>query len=172
MSYSDSRTPSNKELFRRYIDIINANDPDRLDEVIQPDYVQVIPQSGEVVRGLEKLKALMRAWPEGDKFADSVHASHVVDEERDLLMPKAGMMPYFNVVRIDGSGDTMTGYALSTYPDGSVWYVVTMMTVRNHKVAKQLYFFAPLFDPPEWRLPFVEVVDKKDFAGVEKLLSD
>lgn len=172
VSQPSGRGLSNKQLFDLYIEIINSTDLDRLDEVIDPDYLQIIPQSGEVLRGLANMKALLRAWPGGERFANSVETPHIVREEREYVVPRAGMMPYFSSYRVDDHGDTLTGYAKSRYPDGSEWYVVTFVTIRNHKVVKQLYFFAPLFDPPEWRLPFVEIIGRDDFDTIEKLLAE
>ena len=69
------------------------------------------------------------------------------------------MTPTFNLVRIEGTGDTFTVVARSRYPDGSEWYVISLLTLRDGKVAKQLAFFAPCYPPPGWRAQWVEPID-------------
>jgi hypothetical protein len=42
------------------------------------------------------------------------------------------------------------------YPDGSVWWVIILYELRGDKVAKSTAFFAPTFDAPDWRKPYVD----------------
>lgn len=42
------------------------------------------------------------------------------------------------------------------YVDGGVFNWVSMVTVREGKLAEEVSYWAAPFDPPEWRRPFVE----------------
>ena len=159
-------------VFERYWEIMAAGDPDRLGEVLTDDYLQVIPQSGEVVRGLERFKSLMRHWPGDSLPGSSIEQAHLVGSETDYVVPRPGALPFSSFLQVQASGDTLTGYSRSTYPDGSVWYVVSFATLRGAKIAKEVYFFAPLFEVPEWRLPYVDVIPPEDTEALEHLLSD
>ena len=48
------------------------------------------------------------------------------------------------------------------YPDGSRWWVVAIVELRDGKVYRAEIYFAPDFDPPEWRRPFVELIPRDD----------
>jgi len=163
---------SQNRIFERYLEVLAAGEPDRLDEVLTSDYVQVIPQSGEVVRGLETFKALLKSWPGGGIPGSAVEQAHIVGSETDYVVPRLGSMPFMSLVQVQSSGDTLSAYSRSTYPDGSVWYVASFATLRGGKIAKEVYFFAPLFDAPEWRLPYVHVIPREDKDQLDRVLAD
>lgn len=64
--------------------------------------------------------------------------------------------PMFTVVRVQDSGNVGTAMFRLRYSDGSTWWNVLFYEVRGGKIARSTAFFAPLFDPPEWRAPYVE----------------
>ena len=74
------------------------------------------------------------------------------DEERYV------MTPTFTVVKVEGIGDELTSYVKAKYPDGSDWYIITISSYKDSLIVKRIDFFAPFFDPPEWRAQWVEVV--------------
>jgi hypothetical protein len=49
----------------------------------------------------------------------------------------------------------MTGTV--TYPNGETWLFVTLFTMRAGKIWRQVDYYAPKFDAPDWRAPFVEM---------------
>jgi len=57
---------------------------------------------------------------------------------------------------VDGSGDRGTALNRVRYPDGSRWWAVNIYELRDGKVAHSRSFFAPEFEPPDWRAPFRE----------------
>ena len=71
-------------------------------------------------------------------------------------VPEWVRTPAFTVVRVAGTGTTATATFRSRYPDGSTWWVVTIFEVPSDKIARGTMFFAPLFDPPDWRAPYRE----------------
>ena len=43
-----------------------------------------------------------------------------------------------------------------TYPDGQVYDCVDLLELRDGKVFRETVYWAPPFDAPDWRRPFVE----------------
>jgi hypothetical protein len=60
----------------------------------------------------------------------------------------------YTVVEVDGSGDHGTSLVRVRYADGSRWWAVNVYEVRDGKIASSRTFFAPEFEPPDWRKPF------------------
>lgn len=141
-----------RTIFERVADVHNRRDWNALAEVFHDDYVEEYPQSGEVFRGLANVRAVREHRPDdgeaGTIEADTVRL--VTDPERWVRTPA------FTVVRVTGSGDTGTGIFRARYPDGSVWWNVIVHEVRDGKVAKATLYFAPVFDPPDWRAAYRE----------------
>ena len=63
----------------------------------------------------------------------------------------------FTVVRVQGRGDAGTITLRAVYPDGSIWWLITVYEMRDAQIARSTSFFAPEFEPAPWRAPFVEV---------------
>lgn len=154
---------SNLELAKRRLDIMNLGDLDELDEVLDEEYTQVIPQSGEVVRGIENVRAIFENYPGAEKgFAPQMATDDLIVEPKpfDILTTTFTMspLPGYHLIHIEDQGSSFTSYATARYPDGSEWFVVTITNVRDHKILSETLFFAPRFDPPKWRAQWVEPV--------------
>lgn len=143
---------SNRALIRRMQDAIGAGDYEKLRELVHPDVVQEMPQSGERVVGVDNLIATLANRP-GRPAPDSARAQLIGEE------PRYVMTPTFNLVRVEGTGDNFTVYNRTRYPDGSDWYVISIVTLRDGKIVKQVAFFAPCNAAPKWRAPWVESMD-------------
>jgi hypothetical protein len=52
--------------------------------------------------------------------------------------------------------DNPVGIFTLRYPDGSLWWAIWFVTIRDDKVARSTDFFAPTFPPPERRAQWVE----------------
>ena len=144
-------THHNRAVLERLIEIITNREYDALPDVLHPDFVQEIPQSGERVVGIENFRRVLENLPgEGTGLAID-RAPHIAgDEERYV------MTPTFTLVKVQGIGEELTSYVKARYPDGSDWYIVTFSSYKDGKIIKRLDFFAPFFDPPEWRSAWVE----------------
>ncbi len=142
----------NQALARRRYEIMSAQDWAALSEVLHPDYVEEYPQSGERIRGLDNLRAILEHYPGG--LSGEVGPMTLIEEE-----PKYVMTPTFNVIKVVGQGSTVTVWLRTRYPDGSDWYVVSVVTVRGDKLAKAVTFFAESFSPPDWRAGWVESIE-------------
>jgi hypothetical protein len=134
-----------------------------LAEVLDPDYVQVIPQSGEIVRGVGNFEEMMRNWPSGgNRLPGAVKAEVVTTVDYELITAGVGPFPTFNLVRVEGEGDTLTFYALIRYPDEQVWFDVSIVTLQGGKIVKELSFFGPMFEAPEWRSRWAKVMTPEE----------
>jgi hypothetical protein len=145
--------PSNLEILERWIEILNTNAFDELEEVLHPDYVQEIPQSGERVRGIGNMRQVLTNYPGGFQLARFQRLG-VAGSSAHYLMTAA-----FSVVKVEGSDDILGVYMKARYPDGSDWYYASFLEFHDHKILKGTDFFGPLFDPPAWRAEWVERMD-------------
>ncbi len=144
-------THHNRAVLERLTDIITNREYDALPEVLHPDFVQEMPQSGELVVGIENFRRILENLPGERPVLTIDRAPHIAgDEERYV------MTPTFTLVRVQGIGEELTSYVKATYPDGSDWYIVTFSTYKDGKIIKRVDFFAPFFDPPEWRSAWVK----------------
>jgi hypothetical protein len=144
---------SNREIVSRIVEILNSGDFDALAEYLAPDSVQEIPQSGERIRGSSNQIATLRNYPgSGGSIASS--APRILSEESRYVIS-----PTFSLLRVEGSGDTLTVATKARYPDGSDWYVLLVITFRDGLVSKMVQFFAPTFPAPEWRRPWAEMME-------------
>jgi hypothetical protein len=140
----------NRAVLEQMRQILGAGQYERLEECLTPDFVQEMPQSGERVVGIENFRQIIKhIAPEGGLgVADDPYVAG--DEEHYVVTPT------FNVVKVMDRGDEITSYVKSVYPDGSEWYIVTFTSFRDGKICKRVDFFAPFYDPPEWRARWAE----------------
>jgi hypothetical protein len=66
------------------------------------------------------------------------------------------MTPSFTIQRIVGSGDFWWGDGTASYPDGSRWFVAGLFQLRDGKLFRETWYFAPPLDAPAWRSPWTE----------------
>lgn len=138
-------------LIGRLVAALNRLDMDALDAVLTEDYTDSYPQSGEVVRGRDNFKAILRGMSRGgSEFTDvSSLRVHGTGEEWRVT-------PLFTVVRSRGAGTSGTAIIKTRYPDG-YWWVVVLYELRGERIASATSLFAPAFEPAPWRAEFVEV---------------
>jgi hypothetical protein len=154
MSEQDPRASRNSDVLRRWIDILNNAEFERMEDVFDPEYVEEIPQSGERVRGIENMRQILHNYPGG------INKGHSALVETAEPGPTYVLTPVFKVVKLQGSGDMLAAYMRVSYPDGSLWYLASIITFRNGKILKQIDFFAAPFDPPGWRAQWVERMEQ------------
>ncbi len=142
-------SPEPRAVFGAFTLAIQARDSAAIRELTHRDFVGTYPQSGEVIRGVDNLCAILENYPGGyeDKGLDRVVGS----EDRWVVTPA------LTLLRIEGAGDTFTGVQKAVYPDGSEWEVVSIGEVRDDRIWRLQSFFAPVFEPPAWRSAWVEV---------------
>ena len=120
--------------------------------LVAPDYVEDFPQSGEVIRGRENFRSVLENYPGGFEQGSIEEPPRTFGSDERWVMT-----PTFTLVRLEGSGGVYTTVSRARYPDGSVWYVTAIREVHDGLITHSTTFFAPRFDPPEWRRPWVEV---------------
>lgn len=140
-----------RAVFERVADLVNRQDWDGFSGVFTEDYVEEYPQSGEIIRGLANAVAVRRNYPGG--FAEQgvdTGSARVAGSEAWVMTPR------FTLVRAEGSGNAGTVMWRVRYPDGTTWWIVALYELRSDLVARATMFFAPVFDPPDWRAPYRE----------------
>ena len=166
---------ANARVLLRYIEILNAADADRLGEVLDSDYVQVIPQSREVLRGVDNFAEVMRNWPRGTEQdrPTPLGAKIVRPEDHDIIVTSSfSPFPTYNVIRIEGEGDTLTSYTILRYPDSGEWFSVSIHTFRDGKIVKEMMFFGQAFERPSWRSAWSEIMtpeEERELVGLDPI---
>lgn len=70
-----------RELFDRYVRLLNERDFTGLRSVLDPEYVEEYPQSGERIRGPENAVAVLAAYPGGVGSLDTERSRVVSGDE-------------------------------------------------------------------------------------------
>jgi hypothetical protein len=146
---------SKQEFFTRYIKAIADRDFAALETMIHSDYVGEYPQSGERFRGFAAFRAQLEHYEGGQAAAPAgdPHTKVLGDEERWAMTPGYTVLPLAGPERY-------TTVSRAPYPDGSRWWVVSILTLRDDKIAHAETYFAPEFEPPEWRRDIVEIMPR------------
>ena len=106
----------------------DANDFEAEHQIYQDDAVLEYPQSGERIRGRQKIQSSRAAQPNRKRFT---------------------------IRRIIGAGDLwITEYVLSY--EGRPSYTVSIMEFRDGKVARETQYFGDAFEPGPSRAHLVE----------------
>lgn len=150
-----ARERTAKELVLHQWDVVMSGQLDRLNEVYAEDAIVEWPQSRERVRGIANLRSILANYPGGVLQPASETARFLeADEERFK------MSPMFKIIETDGYEDSAVGVVKSRYPDGSVWFVISIVQVRGGRVVHAVQYFAPEYDAPKWRKRWVEYVSE------------
>ena len=147
------RNVDHQQLLRTFGAIIQQRELHRLGEVFHTDAVIDYPQSGERFRGLENIRGQFENYPEMDPETSQSEVEEVIGGTTYVLTPS------YTVVGVDGSGDRGVAIIRIRYPDASIWYAINLYELRDGRVARSRAYFAPVFDPPDWRAPFREPID-------------
>lgn len=143
---------TNDEIVHRYAEAYRANDEAALARLRHPDWSVDYPQSGERIRGHENMAAIMAAYPGGPPEAAP---SHVVGSEDRYVLT-----PMFTFERVAGDGDQWWADGVATYPDGSTWFIVVLIELRDGRIHHETEYFAQPFEAPDWRAPWTERTDR------------
>jgi hypothetical protein len=109
---------------------MRAGDWDAAGGHMHDDFVQEWPQSGERIVGRDNALAINRNFPGG--------------------------LPTMRFRSIRASGNLATLELELTYADGSRYLGVSLLEVRDGKVARETDYFAQPFQAPQWRAQWVE----------------
>jgi ketosteroid isomerase-like protein len=122
------------EQYRELIESLLGHGKLRLDaqaehDLRHEDYVMEMPQSGERIRGRDKMRAMQEQFPN----------------------PPKGELR-----RIVGSGDVWVMEMTSDYGDDGVYHVADIIEFRDGRILRETRYYGEPFPPPEWRSPWVE----------------
>ena len=131
-----------------FAEVMHTHEWDRLGDYLTDDIVWEYPQSGERFRGIPKIRAQFENYP-GLEPGTTLLEEVIGDTTYALT-------PTYTLVTVDGSGHRGTAINRVRYPDGSRWWAVNLYELRDGKIAHSRSFFAPEFEPPDWRAPFRE----------------
>ena len=143
-----SDRPTNDAIVRRYAASSASNDLEELARLRHPDWTVEWPQSGERVHSSESFAAIVEAYPGGRPH---VEVSKIVGSEDRWVVT-----PGNTVLRVAGGGDFWWSQWRMTYPDGQEYQVIDLIELRDGLVHRESVYWAPPFDAPDWRRPFVE----------------
>ena len=145
--------PTAHEVFNtRFVKAMNERNYDEYEALLTDDYVGEYPQSGEVIRGAKNARAIVEQYP-GGLPEDNIDTRSTRIAATDARWVRT---PTFTFVRAEGTGNVGVSAVRARYPDGSAWWVVNFYELRDGRLARSTTFFAPAFEAPDWRKPFVE----------------
>lgn len=137
----------NAEIVEQWAQAVGG-DWELLRRVCQPDYIEEWHQSDERINGLENFIAIHENYPGGTPQSERERV--VGSEDKWVLTPS------FTPLRIVGTGDTYTVVAMVTYPGGQQSHLVSIVDLKDGKVARAQTFFPDAFDAPAWRAQWIE----------------
>lgn len=140
-----------RELFERYVKAIAEQDFEALGQIVHPDVVVEYPQSGERLRGFASFRAQLENYPGGLPRGEAgVDSARILgDDERWVITPGYTVLPLAGPERY-------TTISRAAYPDGSHWWVVSIVEIKENRLVHAETYFAPEFEPPEWRRDLVD----------------
>lgn len=98
-------------------------------QIRHEDYTMEMPQSGERIRGPEKMRAFQEAYP----HPPSIQLRRVVVRDKLWIL--------------EGVND---------YGGGQVSNVVAIIELKDGKIFRDTRYYAESFEAPEWRAQWVE----------------
>ena len=102
----------------------SGSDPEKAHAMYHEDAVLEFPQSGERFEGVENMRGWRSGYPANTSFE-------------------------FREVR--GEGDLWIAELLVRYDDGPANHGVSVLEVRDGRIARETIYVAEGFDAPEWR---------------------
>lgn len=137
---------SHEDVMLGWARVVRKHDWDALGDYLHADAVLEYPQSGERFEGIANIRAQFENYPGLE--AGTTELQDIVGGTMYALTPM------YTVVAVEGSGDRGTAVLRVRYPDGSLWWALNLYELRDGRIARSRSFFAPDFDPPEWRAPY------------------
>lgn len=118
----------NRQAIERLWQLLEKQDWDAMGMLLDDDFVQEWPQSGERIRGRENSMAINKNYPG---------------------------LPTPTMRRTLAGGDVVTSEVTLDY-GGQIYQGVSIFEFRNGKVVKETDYFAQPFEAPAWRAQWVE----------------
>jgi hypothetical protein len=144
---------TNEEVVRSYARASAEGDLETLARLRHPDWIVEWPQTGERVRGSGNYDTVVQSYPGGQP---KTRVTRVVGSEDRWVMTPAN-----TAVRMAGEGDAWWGEWAMTYPDGSDWYCIDLIELKDGAIFRETVYWAPPLAPPEWRASYVERIEER-----------
>ena len=135
-----------RKVFTGWADAIARHDWDALATHLQPDAVIEYPQSRERFVGVANIRGQFENYPE--LGTGTTRLEDIIGDAAYALTPT------YTLITVEGTGNRGTAVLAVRYPDGSRWWAVNLYELRDGLIAHARVYFAPEFDPPEWRAPY------------------
>jgi hypothetical protein len=133
------------EMFTRLLSATTATEVDALGELFHPEFVGDSPQSGERIHGFAGFRMQMQNYPgDVDVDAESAHSRLYGGEERWAITPNYTVVPLANQ-------NEYTALTKARYPDGTMWWIVILVTLREGLIFRTESYFAPELSPDQLR---------------------
>jgi hypothetical protein len=139
---------TNEECVAQYAAASAALDLEGMAALRHPGWKVFWPQSGELVHGSEAFAEIIANDPGGNPKTE---ITRIVGAE-DQWVVTAGN----TVLRVAGSGDFWWSEWRVSYPDGAIYLVVDLIELRDGLVHRETVYWAPPFEAPDWRAPWVQ----------------
>jgi hypothetical protein len=136
----EQRTPDlevmdERQAQRFLVEMLTHLSPEKEYELRHEDYVMEMPQSGERIRGREKMRKFQESFAD-NSTPPTIQLRRVV--VRDGLWILEGV---------------------NDYGGGQVFTVVAIFELRDGKIWRDTRYYSEPFDAPEWRAHLVEHMD-------------
>ena len=109
------------------------------------------PKSDETFRGRDTFLQMLANFAGGLGEADF---ESVKGGANTIVTPPA--QPFLSPTVTVFGGDRFVIEGVATYPDGSVFQVVSLIRIQEGGVIEDTQYFAAPFDPPDWRKKYAE----------------
>lgn len=146
---------TNRQVVERYARALSEDDFDAQDALLHPDYQEKYPQSGEIIRGATNRRVILEQYPGRAESGAPVSMVKIAGLGEQWLPSPAPLG--FGVMHVGGANDEFSIAGSIRYPDGQTWHLIALLTLRDGKIWRQTTYFAPPFDPPEWRSQLVDM---------------
>ena len=123
----------NRAVLDRMVSAMINGDVESATAELADDAVVEWPQSGERISGRQACFTVYSNYPGGP--------------------------PHYEVKRVSGGGDTFFVEAVGDY-GGQKVYMTSVVEFRNGKIARQTEYFADPFEPPAWRMEWVDRIEQ------------
>jgi hypothetical protein len=152
----DSRPPqlprlvamSDRDLIERYWLAQDPRDFDSLDQCRHPAFEVLWIQTGERIPSTENDRLIHENYVD---YPSHEHRGMSGQEDTWWSSRSAAATPLAPASHVSGGGNLWVGEGRLTYGDRSVWYAAVAIDMLDGLVRRETSWFAPMFDPPEWR---------------------
>ena len=138
---------TNEDIVRRYCEAVSRRDFAAAEALRHPQWSCDWPQTGERVTSSEAMRAIAEQYPGGGWEA---RERRITGSQDEFVVTPSGTL-----ARVGGAGDAWTAEWVNRYPDGSDWYVIDVVELRDGRVIRETTYWAPVFEAPAWRRQWV-----------------